>query len=166
VIDILSPIVNRHATEGVSRADIFALATTVGADVKQRSNSRIDMRLKWWGRVDCEKTGQPCKDANGNTVTCSAKKGPHHEFPNINMHTHDLYSFFSDNFGFNQRDTVAIMGAHTLGVVRVEVREKCDVRCVRTFAQTNQIQILTNFLFIIGFPNRWFKRMGVKQCRI
>lgn len=41
------------------------------------------------------------------------------------MHTHDLYSFFSDNFGFNQRDTVAIMGAHTLGVVRQEVGMNC-----------------------------------------
>ena len=121
-IDILGPIVTKHAKAGVNRVDIWALAATVGADVKQRSDSRIDMRLKWWGRVDCEKTGQPCKDANGSTVTCSAKKGPHHEFPNNNMHTHELYGFFKDNFGFNQRDTVAIMGAHTLGVVKLEVR--------------------------------------------
>ena len=121
IIDVLSPIVDRHAIEGVSRADIYALAATVGTNVTQRSNSRVDMKLKWWGRVDCEKTGQPCNDANGNAVTCSAKKGPHHEFPNNNMHTHELYTFFLNNFGFNQRDTVAIMGAHTLGVVREEV---------------------------------------------
>jgi catalase (peroxidase I) len=124
-IDVLSPIVNKFAIDGVSRSDMWALAATVGADVTQRSNSRVDMRLKWWGRVDCEKTGKPCTDASGNSVTCSAKKGSHHEFPSTNMHTHDLYSFFSDNFGFNQRDTVAIMGAHTLGVVRPEVGMNC-----------------------------------------
>ena len=121
VIDILTPIVSKHGKSGVSRADIFALATTVGADVKQRSNSRVDMKLKWWGRVDCEKTGKPCLDASGNAVTCSAKKGPHHEFPSIHFNTHQLYAFFKDNFGFNQRDTVAIMGAHTMGVIRTEV---------------------------------------------
>ena len=121
MIDILGPIVTRHAIEGVTRADIYALSSTVGADVTQRSDSRVDMRLKWWGRVVCEKTGKPCLDASGNAVTCSAKKGPHHEFPSINMHTHELYGFFKDNFGFNQRDTVAIMGVHTLGVIRTEV---------------------------------------------
>ena len=121
VIDILAPIVTNHAKSGVSRADIFALAATVGADVKQRSNSRVAMKLKWWGRVDCENTGNPCLDENGTAVLCSAKKGPHHGFPNLHMHTHELYAFFSNNFGFNQRDTVTIMGAHTIGVVRPSV---------------------------------------------
>jgi Peroxidase len=119
-IDILQPIVNRHAKEGVTRPDIWALSAVVGADVRQRQNSRINFSLDWWGRVPCESTGQACLGANGQSVECSAKKGPHHEFPNINMNTHDLYSFFSDNFGFNQRETVAIMGAHALGVVRQE----------------------------------------------
>jgi hypothetical protein len=121
-IDALGPIVQRHAIEGVSRADIMALSAVVGTDIAQRSNSRIDFQLKWWGRVDCEKTGQACVGKDGNTVECSSKKGPHRAMPSIHMHTSELYGFFKDNFGFNQRETVAIMGAHTLGVVRQEVR--------------------------------------------
>lgn len=120
IIDLLQPIVNRHGIDGFSRGDIWALAATVGADVSQRSDSRVDMTLKWWGRVDCEKTGQTCKGPNGETVSCNSKKGPHHQFPNIHMHTAELYSFFKDGFGFSQRDTVAIMGAHTLGRIRKE----------------------------------------------
>jgi Peroxidase len=120
-IDILTPIVNRHALDGASRADVWALAATVGVDVAQPSGNRIDFNLKWWGRTDCEKTGQACLGADGKAVTCSVKKGPHHEFPNTNMNTHDLYAFFSNNFGFNQRDTVTIMGAHAIGVIRPEV---------------------------------------------
>jgi Peroxidase len=95
--------------------------------VSQRSDSRINYKLKWWGRVDCEKTGKTCIGANGQAVTCSSKKGPHHEFPNINLNTHELFGFFKDEFGFNQRDAVAAMGAHTIGEVRQEVR-----RCIFT----------------------------------
>jgi Peroxidase len=122
VIDALSPIVGRHALDGVSRADIWALSAVVGAHVTQRPDSRIDFTLNWWGRNDCETTGRACIGVDGNAVECSAKKGPHHTFPRLHMHTHELYAFFSENFGFNQRETVAIMGAHTLGVVRLEVR--------------------------------------------
>jgi Peroxidase len=135
-IDALSPIVDRHAVEGVSRADIWALSAVVGTDVTQRSNSRIDFRINWWGRVDCENTGQACLGEDGSPVECSAKKGPHHTFPSIHMNTHELYQFFSDEFGFNQRDTVAIMGAHTLGVVREEVR-----RCFLFLYSTLQPEI-------------------------
>jgi Peroxidase len=117
-IDVLQPIVNRHAKDGVQRADIWALSAVVGADVRQRADSRLDVTLNWWGRVNCESTGQPCLNATGHVVACSAKKGPHRVFPSIHTNTHDLYSFFADNFGFNQRETVAIMGAHVLGVLR------------------------------------------------
>jgi hypothetical protein len=113
--------VNRHAKDGVSRADMWALSAVVGVDVSQRSDSRVSYKLTFWGRTDCEKSGKACIGANGQSVTCSSKKGSHHQFPNINMNTHDLFSFFSDEFGFNQRDAVAAMGAHTIGVVRQEV---------------------------------------------
>lgn len=124
IIDALNGTVSRHAIDGISRADIWALAATVGTDFGQRSNSRVDMNLKWWGRVDCEKTGLPCRAANGAVVPCSAKKGTHRALPAINLHTHELYNFFLNNFGFNQRDTVTIMGAHTFGVLRMAVRIK------------------------------------------
>jgi hypothetical protein len=40
------------------------------------------------------------------------------EIPGANTNTHELFTFFQKNFGFNQRQTVAIMGAHTLGVLQ------------------------------------------------
>lgn len=119
-INALEPIVFRHAIDGVTRADIWALSSIVATDIAQRSNSRIDFTMNWWGRRTCDSTGQPCFGPDGNQVECSAKKGPHHEFPNNDMHTHELYGFFSDKFGFNQRETIVIMGAHTVGVSRVE----------------------------------------------
>jgi hypothetical protein len=99
--------------------------------VSQRSDSRINYELTFWGRVNCESTGNPCIGADGQAVTCSSKAGPHHEFPNIHMNTHELFSFFEDEFGFDQRDAVAAMGAHTIGVVRQEVR-----RCIFTIENT------------------------------
>lgn len=121
-MNALRPIVARHTVSGlISRADIWALAATVATDVTQRDNSRIDFSMNWFGRVDCENTGNPCLGADGTPVVCMDAKGPHRDLPGKDMHTHDLYSFFETQFGFSQRETVVIMGAHTLGVVRKEV---------------------------------------------
>jgi catalase (peroxidase I) len=128
-IDILTPIVNRYAIDEVSRSDIWALAATIGVDLAQPSGNRIDFDHKWWGRIDCEKKGQTCLDANGSAVTCSAKKGSNQVLPNINMNTHSLYSFFQENFGFNQRDTVTIMGGHAIGVIRPQVMTQLCCHC-------------------------------------
>jgi Peroxidase len=129
-MNALRPIVARHAVSGVSRADIWALSAVVATDVTQRDNSRINFDINWWGRVDCENTGQPCLGADGSPVVCMDSKGPHREMPGKDMNTHDLYNFFATDFGFSQRETVVIMGAHTLGVVREEVRG-CDANEMR-----------------------------------
>jgi cytochrome c peroxidase len=118
-VDALQPIVDGHP--GVSRADLWALAAVVGAELAQRQTSdRVAFPLRFWGRVDCEDTGAPCVDASGAAVACAAKKGSFHVFPSIHMHTHEVFEYFASNFGFDQRETVAIMGAHTLGVIRPE----------------------------------------------
>jgi hypothetical protein len=124
-IQALQPVVEKYAnTEtGVSRADIWALASFVGCDLAQGS-SHVKFSLKrlgWWGRVDCENTGQVCRDKHGQEVECSATKGPHREMPSLNILTDDLYNFFEDEFGFDEEDTVAIMGAHSLGRLDKEV---------------------------------------------
>ena len=76
---------------------------------------KVDFEFTEFGRVDCEARNEVCLDKDGNSQACSATRGPHREVPGININTHDLFSFFEDNFGFNTRETVAIMGAHTLG---------------------------------------------------
>ena len=120
-INALTDVVSQHAVDGVSRADIWALAATVGADVLQKSNSRIDFLFNTWGRVDCENTGLPCFDENGNSVTCNATAGWHRVHPGHNMFTADVYQFFADQFGFDQTDTITIMGAHTIGTLATAV---------------------------------------------
>jgi hypothetical protein len=125
-IKALQPIVEKYANveTGVSRADIWALATFVGCNMAQGSN-RVNFspkHLGWWGRVDCENAGRPCLGKDGQEVECSATKGPHREFPSVNILTDDLYKFFEDEFGFDEEDTVAIMGAHSLGRLEKEVR--------------------------------------------
>jgi hypothetical protein len=121
-MDALTGVVSRHAMNGVSRADIWALAATVGVDVTQNPNSRIDFPFNTWGRVNCEDRGSPCLDENGNSVTCSSTQGPHRNHPGVNMFTADLYNFFANEFGYTPTDTITIMGAHTIGVIAVEVR--------------------------------------------
>lgn len=123
-MDALTDVVTQHAADGVTRADIWALAATVGADILQRSNSRIDFTFNTWGRVNCEDTGSPCLDENGNTVTCSSTLGSHRPHPGVNMFTADVYQFFLDEFGFDQTDTITILGAHTIGSLTTEVSTK------------------------------------------
>lgn len=122
-MNALNDVVNQHALDGVSRADIWALAATVGADVKQDPSSRIEFPFTTWGRVNCENTGLPCFDENGNSVTCNATAGWHRVHPGDNMFTADVYQFFADQFGFNQTDTITIMGAHTIGTLATAVSE-------------------------------------------
>jgi Peroxidase len=110
VIDTLSSVVDRHAKDGVSRADIWALAGVAGPAVLQGNNDRIDFPFRSYGRVDCEKTGATCKDANGGTVACAPNKGSHRNLPGINFNTHDVFDFFANEFGYSQRETVVVMG--------------------------------------------------------
>jgi hypothetical protein len=124
-IHALQPIVEQYANAetGVSRADIWALASFVGCDLAQGS-TRINFSLKrlgWWGRVDCENADQPCRDKEGQEVECSATKGPHRSFPSPNILTDDLYKFFEEEFGFDEEDTVLVMGAHSIGRLAKEV---------------------------------------------
>merc|ERR1712127_313574 len=51
---------------------------------------------------------------------CSETRGPDRHLPSPDLDTHALMSFFEEEFGFDARDTVAIMGSHTWGVLARE----------------------------------------------
>lgn len=119
-IDALETVVAQHGSV-LSRADIWALAATVGTDVTQDPDDRIDFPFVWWGRVDCEAKATPCLGPNEEEVPCTAKHGPHHEHPTIHLNTAELYHFFSTEFGFDTREAIVAMGAHTIGTLSVEV---------------------------------------------
>ena len=64
-IDLLAPIVAKYenATYGVTRADLWALAALVGADVAQtRSAFQVDFSLEYIGRKNCEDRFDQCFD--------------------------------------------------------------------------------------------------------
>lgn len=101
-ISALDSIVQKYTVQqstGLSRADIWALAALTSADISQGS-TRVDMPFSWFGRVDCQG---------------SATGGPQRVLPSPDVTTAEILNYFSSNFGFNEEQTVALMGAHTLG---------------------------------------------------
>jgi len=119
-IQALRPVVSRHAKAGFTRADVWALAAVVGVDVMQPSNRRINFNLDSVGRVNCEVANTVCRNAAGTQQACSDIRGPARFIPGMNTPSRTLFSFFSNEFGFSIKETVAIMGAHTIGSLRKE----------------------------------------------
>jgi Peroxidase len=104
VTDLENPIL------GVSRADIWAYAVLVAAEVSQSNLVFTDsFRV---GRKNCETIGT-CDAGNQD---CSID-GPDQatDFPSSDYTSHQLLKFMHSHFGFDSDQTVAIMGAHTLG---------------------------------------------------
>ena len=120
-IEALESVVQDHEdlALGFSRADIWALAALVGADVSQR-RPLVDFSLETIGRINCEDAGNPCLDFDNEVTPCTPERGPHRELPLADITTADLFHFFSSEFGFNVQETVALMGAHTIGVLTRE----------------------------------------------
>ena len=120
-IDALASIVDEHENPelGFSRADIWALSALVGADVAQPFPI-VDFPLTTIGRVNCEDLGKPCLNSNGAQRPCRSDRGPHRDLPHADITTDDLFHFFSSAFGFGVKQTVALLGAHTLGILTRE----------------------------------------------
>ena len=117
-IAALRPVVQDHEPE-LSRADIWAMAAIVGCDVSQGRQS-INFPFNTFGRVNCEDANNQCRDQNGRSVPCRDTRGPHRELPPADITTRDLFRFMRDEFGYSTRQTVAVMGAHTIGTLSRE----------------------------------------------
>ena len=117
-IAALKPIVDKYSGS-LSRADVWALATIVGAESSQRNRDALDYTFDFVGRVDCEDTGvDVCVNVpNG----CDpSQNGPIRGMPSPNLNTAEVLHFFSAEFGFGAEETVALMGAHTIGEAIVD----------------------------------------------
>jgi cytochrome c peroxidase len=118
-ISALDSIVQKYTVDqnsGLSRADIWALAALTAADMSQSdTTARVDFPFSWIGRKDCEKVQSACFDRNNQQQSCSATRGPHRELPSADSTMSEVLHFFSDEFGFDASQTVALMGAHSLG---------------------------------------------------
>ena len=109
-IEAISLIVQKYK-DFYSRADIWALATLVSADKAvnaERKPEGLTFPMTFIGRLECKGA-----DAKGYG-------GPHVDIPSSDLTTHELLKFFSDTFGFTSDETVAIMGAHAVGVAHRE----------------------------------------------
>jgi len=105
-MDVLEDVVQDFARNGISRADIWALAAMTACQKAQpNNNDAIRFPMIHFGRRDC---GSNPKD------------GPSRDIPDMNTGTRELFTFFEDEFGFDIEETVAIMGAHTLGRLATE----------------------------------------------
>ena len=117
-VEALAPIVAEFESKalGLSRADIWAYAVLVAADVSQ-SNLVFTGNFKV-GRKNCETVGT-CSSSDPNFC---AENGPDvvEDFPSSSFTTHELLDYFDEHFGFNADETVAIMGAHTMGRALVD----------------------------------------------
>ena len=129
-IDALQPVVNKYLNV-MSRADQWALAGLYAAELSSavpgggggqppQANPVFPFPFDYTGRVDCDATtppARPCINFQGQTVTCSAKTDNHNvSYPSPDLTTDQLLTFMADTFQFDAQETVAIMGAHTLGV--------------------------------------------------
>jgi Peroxidase len=112
-VQALAPIVAEleNSILRFSRADIWALAVLVAADASQTQMTFSDAFVP--GRKTCEMVGS-CVQTS--TIDC-ATNGPDKssDFPTTILTTHQLIAFMTDHFGFSADETVALMGAHTLG---------------------------------------------------
>ena len=87
----------------ISRADLWVLAAFVGVEYLMPEEDRISFRFEHWGRIDCP---------HGPTA------GPDPIMCNADFGTKSMVAFFHDQFGFSTSELAAIMGAHTIGVMR------------------------------------------------
>jgi len=98
-VDYLEDKADAWLEAGLSKADLYGLASMVAANMALGNNGwDSDLSNFEIGRTDCENLDLE------------------EEFPNAHQ---EPFSFMADQFGFSDRDTVVIMGAHTLGRAQV-----------------------------------------------
>jgi Peroxidase len=99
-IDILKPTVEKYEPLGLTRPDIWVLASSTGVEIAMPDSDFVPIPFTTIGR-------QPCDHSN---ITAGPKATP----CDPNMGTDDLVDFFEEHFGFSQQEIAAIMGAHTM----------------------------------------------------
>ena len=117
-IDALQPIVDEFEREGLTRTDIWMMASLVASELALPfESSDLLFPMHWVGRQTCESrfTNDCGLGFTENSAPCSAKRGPHVEQPHGGLGTKSMLKFFENEFGFNAQQVTAIMGAHSVG---------------------------------------------------
>ena len=107
-LDVMDKIYEDQIKKKMSRADFYILTAVTALEESLKFNNAnltssfikpVKFNFKY-GRCDCK--------TSPNTDIVQA-------FPSGQFGYHQVVKFFKKEFGFNLRDSVAIMGAHTLG---------------------------------------------------
>ena len=156
-IEALEPITAKYERLdlGFTRADIWALSALVAADFHQEQNEefvesdRVNFQMQFIGRQNCEdRFNNRCFGEDGVTQReCSATLGPFHHLPMADITTHDLFAFFAEEFGFGDRETVALMGAHTLGAL---ARENSGIEAPNGWVRDNNLLDNEYYFELVG----------------
>jgi len=121
-IAVLAQVVAEYEPLGLTRADVWMLSALVATEVALPNNFQgvINFPLRWYGRRTCEEinNGNCGLDFNGRQASCGPTGGPHRELCHGVAGTQTIQEFFEQEFGFNDREIVAIMGAHSVGRMR------------------------------------------------
>ena len=108
-IDAIAELVD-HFGASHSRADLWAMATLVSADMAVTHSRPVGLKfpMRYIGRKDCD--GADHRGVGGPKV----------EMPSNHLTTHELYAYFDKYFGFDMDETITIMGVHSVGVLTRE----------------------------------------------
>ena len=103
-IDDLEDIVEDYA-EFLTRGDVWVLAAYAALERQQNNNNNNNNNVRV--SYDLQFVGRPSCDGDHT-------RGPDRTLPSPHLTTDSLVEFFDKEFGFDARETTAIMGAHTL----------------------------------------------------
>ena len=117
-INMLDGLYSTQYIKNISRADFYALAAVVALEkATEKSMDKFHGRSQLkFGRKECSTT--PDEDSKN-------------KFPSAMGNVDETLSYFTREFGFNTRESVALLGAHTLGRARMET-SGFEGRWVRT----------------------------------
>jgi len=103
----LTDVEEKYRDQGLTRADLYVLASYVAVDMTMPDGDAINspfIPFRHYGRNICDST--------------NPRRGPDPELCSPNLGTDEVVDFFQEHFDFTPRETAAIMGAHTVGIMR------------------------------------------------
>jgi Peroxidase len=115
-ITALEGVVANFTKNGITRADIWAYAAMLYADMN-KAEEGVEFLFEFYGRPTCEMLNNRCFNSSNIEVPCSPTQGPFRVMPSPNLDTRGILAYFDKTFGLNAQETVALMGAHSIGTV-------------------------------------------------
>ena len=103
----LEPIVTKYEPLGLTRPDVWALATMTGIEMRMQDTDFVAIPFTTIGR-------QPC-------LAGEITEGPNPAMFSHNVDTDDIIAFFRAHFNFTPQEAVAILGGNTIGVMERDI---------------------------------------------